>query len=158
MQYVLLSDIISTRYARSIYFCSYSLQNEGVPWSWHAWFQECVPLGKIKVCDIRKHRLTRNVRKKNMFVWQIWTQFDHCYKILCYWLRDWLIEARRLLSPEEVEMFHLNTMDKEISLLEKELSITPQRIGFCHNDLQYGNIMLDEVTNSVTIIVSFSLC
>ncbi|AET02481.2 choline/ethanolamine kinase [Medicago truncatula] len=67
-------------------------------------------------------------------------------------LRDWLIEARRLLSPEEVEMFHLNTMDKEISLLEKELSITPQRIGFCHNDLQYGNIMLDEVTNSVTII------
>jgi len=62
------------------------------------------------------------------------------------------------LPPEEVEMFHLNTMDKEISLLEKELSITPQRVGFCHNDLQYGNIMLDEVTNSVTIIVSFSLC
>ncbi|XP_012574265.1 probable choline kinase 2 isoform X2 [Cicer arietinum] len=67
-------------------------------------------------------------------------------------LRNWLNEARRLSSPDEVETFHLETMDKEISLLEKELSETRQRIGFCHNDLQYGNIMLDEVTNSVTII------
>ncbi|WJX93046.1 hypothetical protein P8452_74617 [Trifolium repens] len=67
-------------------------------------------------------------------------------------LRNWLSEARRLSSPEEVETFHLDIMDKEISLLEKELSVSPKCIGFCHNDLQYGNIMLDEVTNSVTII------
>ncbi|CAJ2657283.1 unnamed protein product [Trifolium pratense] len=67
-------------------------------------------------------------------------------------LRNWLSEARRLSSPKEVKTFHLDIMDKEISLLEKELSVSPNRIGFCHNDLQYGNIMLDEVTNSVTII------
>nr|AFK37178.1 unknown [Lotus japonicus] len=67
-------------------------------------------------------------------------------------LRNWLSEARRLCSPEEVETFHLDTMDKEISSLENELSGTHQRIGFCHNDLQYGNFMLDEENNSVTII------
>lgn len=67
-------------------------------------------------------------------------------------LRNWLSEAKRLSSPKEVEAFYLDTVDKEISILEKELSGSHQRIGFCHNDLQYGNIMLDEETNSVTII------
>ncbi|TKY68402.1 choline kinase 2 [Spatholobus suberectus] len=43
-------------------------------------------------------------------------------------------------------------MDKEISTLENELSGTHQRIGFCHNDLQYGNIMLAKESNSVNII------
>ncbi|XP_058749551.1 probable choline kinase 2 [Vicia villosa] len=67
-------------------------------------------------------------------------------------LRNWLNEAKRLSSPKEVEAFYLDTVDKEISILEKELSGAHQQIGFCHNDLQYGNIMLDEETNSVTII------
>jgi len=72
--------------------------------------------------------------------------------------RNWLSEAKRLSSPKEVEAFYLDTIDKEITMLERELSGPDQMIGFCHNDLQYGNIMLDEETNSVTIIVSFSLC
>ncbi|XP_068486958.1 probable choline kinase 2 [Phaseolus vulgaris] len=67
-------------------------------------------------------------------------------------LRDWVKEAKRLSSPEDVEAFSLNTLDKEISTLENELSGTNQCIGFCHNDLQYGNIMLDEESCSVTII------
>ncbi|CAI8595953.1 unnamed protein product [Vicia faba] len=67
-------------------------------------------------------------------------------------LRNWLTEAKRLSSPKEVEAFYLDTVDKEISILEKELSGAHQQIGFCHNDLQYGNIMLDEESNSVTII------
>ena len=75
---------------------------------------------------------------------------------LCF--RNWLGEAKRMSSPKEVEAFYLDTIDKEISILEKELSGANQWIGFCHNDLQYGNIMLDEETNAVTIIVSFSLC
>jgi choline/ethanolamine kinase len=40
-------------------------------------------------------------------------------------------------------------------MLEKELSHDYLDIGFCHNDLQYGNIMLDEETRSITLIVSF---
>ncbi|QCD95520.1 choline/ethanolamine kinase [Vigna unguiculata] len=67
-------------------------------------------------------------------------------------LRNWLSEAKRISSPKEAEAFYLDTIDKEITLLEKELSGSHQMIGFCHNDLQYGNIMLDEETNSVTII------
>ncbi|MED6205804.1 hypothetical protein PIB30_021090 [Stylosanthes scabra] len=67
-------------------------------------------------------------------------------------LRNWLVEARRLASPEEVKMFHLDTMDQEISTLEERLSNSHQKIGFCHNDLQYGNIMIDEQTKSLTLI------
>ncbi|MED6169344.1 hypothetical protein PIB30_020475 [Stylosanthes scabra] len=68
-------------------------------------------------------------------------------------LRTWLGEAKRLSSPKEVEAFYLDTIDREIFVLENELSgAASQRIGFCHNDLQYGNIMLDEETNAVTII------
>ncbi|XP_020965484.1 probable choline kinase 2 isoform X3 [Arachis ipaensis] len=67
-------------------------------------------------------------------------------------LRKWLVEARKLASPEEVKMFHLDAMDNEISLLEERLSTTHQKIGFCHNDLQYGNIMIDEETKSLTLI------
>nr|KYP35486.1 Choline/ethanolamine kinase [Cajanus cajan] len=67
-------------------------------------------------------------------------------------LRNWLNEAKRVCSPEEIKAFHLDTLDQEISTLENELSKTQQRIGFCHNDLQYGNIMLDEESNFVTLI------
>ncbi|KAK7314081.1 hypothetical protein VNO77_39290 [Canavalia gladiata] len=75
-------------------------------------------------------------------------------KIVILWdrLRNWLSEAKRLSPPEEVEELHLDKMDKEISALEMELSGTHPRMGFCHNDLQYGNIMLNEEANSVTII------
>jgi choline/ethanolamine kinase len=40
-------------------------------------------------------------------------------------------------------------------VLEKTLSGLQQSVGFCHNDLQYGNIMIYEETRQVTLIVSF---
>ncbi|XP_054814823.1 probable choline kinase 2 isoform X2 [Prosopis cineraria] len=67
-------------------------------------------------------------------------------------IRKWISIAKGLSSPEEVEAFYLDTIDKEVDILEKELSSDQQLIGFCHNDLQYGNIMLKEETNSVTLI------
>ncbi|XP_060675609.1 probable choline kinase 2 isoform X3 [Ziziphus jujuba] len=67
-------------------------------------------------------------------------------------LRNWLISAKRLSTAEEAKAFQLNAIEEEIYLLEKELSVPHQRIGFCHNDLQYGNIMIDEENNSITII------
>ncbi|XP_038896149.1 probable choline kinase 1 isoform X2 [Benincasa hispida] len=67
-------------------------------------------------------------------------------------IRNWLSEAKRLISPSEVEEFCLETLDEEIDLLQREISKDSQPIGFCHNDLQYGNIMMDEDTSSITLI------
>lgn len=72
-------------------------------------------------------------------------------------VRNWLKGAIRLCSPEEIEEFQLNKLADEIKMLEKILSAEDQSIGFCHNDLQYGNIMMDEEFKQMTIIVSY-LC
>lgn len=60
-----------------------------------------------------------------------------------------------MCSIKDAKEFRLDTLEDEISMLEKELSQDYQEIGFCHNDLQYGNIMMDEDTRSITLIVSF---
>lgn len=75
-----------------------------------------------------------------------------------WFFRKWLNEAKRLSSPQEAKEFRLDDLEAEISALEKNLSTNGGRVGFCHNDLQYGNIMMDEETRSITIIVSFKLC
>ncbi|XP_059279957.1 probable choline kinase 1 [Lycium ferocissimum] len=67
-------------------------------------------------------------------------------------LRKWLNEAKGLCSPEHLKEFSLGNLEKEISLLEKELPTESQEIVFCHNDMQYGNIMVDETTKAITII------
>lgn len=75
-------------------------------------------------------------------------------------LRNWLQSAKRLASPEEAAEFFLDQLEDEISQLEMEMEMEPagggQRVGFCHNDLQYGNLMMDEETRLVTIIVRSS--
>ncbi|XP_010416282.1 PREDICTED: probable choline kinase 2 [Camelina sativa] len=67
-------------------------------------------------------------------------------------LRNWLTACKRLASPEEAKSFRLDVMETEINLLEKSLFNNDENIGFCHNDLQYGNIMMDEETKAITII------
>lgn len=62
-----------------------------------------------------------------------------------------------MCSPQDAKEFGLDTLAEEIRMLEKQLSRDCQNVGFCHNDLQYGNIMMDEETRSITIIVSFLL-
>ena len=69
-------------------------------------------------------------------------------------LRTWLKEAKKLCSPTEIGEFRLEVMGDEINMLEERLTREDQEIGFCHNDLQYGNVMIDEETNAITIIVS----
>lgn len=56
-------------------------------------------------------------------------------------------------SPEEAKAFRLDSIEQEIYELENSLC-GDQRVGFCRNDLQYGNIMIDEETRLITIIVS----
>lgn len=67
-------------------------------------------------------------------------------------MRKWLIKARSVCSPEQAKEFQLDILDDEIDTLEKELSRGQQDVAFCHNDLQYGNIMIDENTRSITLI------
>ncbi|CAI9778006.1 unnamed protein product [Fraxinus pennsylvanica] len=67
-------------------------------------------------------------------------------------MRNWLSEAKSLCSPEHVKEFRLDNLEVEINLLEKALSGHDQKLGFCHNDLQYGNIMIDDKAKSITLI------
>ncbi|KAH7657378.1 Ethanolamine kinase protein [Dioscorea alata] len=67
-------------------------------------------------------------------------------------LRNWLKASKSLCTSEEAKEFRLDDIDEEIATLENELSGENLRIGFCHNDLQYGNIMIDEETSLITII------
>lgn len=69
--------------------------------------------------------------------------------------RNWLNKAESLCSTKDAKEFHLDALEEEIHMLERELPQPNQEIGFCHNDLQYGNIMIDEETKAITIIVSF---
>ncbi|KAK1388112.1 putative choline kinase 2 [Heracleum sosnowskyi] len=66
-------------------------------------------------------------------------------------LRNYLSVAKRMSSTEEAMDFDLNLIEQEISFLETALS-SDQATGFCHNDLQYGNIMIDEETSFITMI------
>ncbi|XP_051139736.1 probable choline kinase 1 isoform X2 [Andrographis paniculata] len=67
-------------------------------------------------------------------------------------LRNWLGVAKRLCSSDEAKEYKLESLENEISLLENTVSGNHQEIGFCHNDLQYGNIMIDDKNSSITII------
>lgn len=67
-------------------------------------------------------------------------------------LRKWLSIAKSFCSATDAKEFCLHSLEDEIGMLEKELPKDHQEIGFCHNDLQYGNIMIDEETSSITII------
>ncbi|KAG9153116.1 hypothetical protein Leryth_012373 [Lithospermum erythrorhizon] len=68
-------------------------------------------------------------------------------------LRTWLSIAKRICSVEHMKEFRLDELGYEIKGLENKFSFE-QKIGFCHNDLQYGNIMIDDKTLILTFIVS----
>ncbi|KAL1540584.1 casein kinase (serine/threonine/tyrosine protein kinase), variant 2 [Salvia divinorum] len=67
-------------------------------------------------------------------------------------LRNWLSEAKDLCSPGDANEYKLHILEQEITLLEEAISMDHQEIGFCHNDMQYGNIMIDDNNSTITII------
>jgi len=69
--------------------------------------------------------------------------------------RNWIGQAKSMCSPRDIKIFGLDNLDDEINTLEKKLSEGYEKIGFCHNDIQYGNIMMKEETKLITIIVSY---
>ncbi|KAK1353203.1 hypothetical protein POM88_052338 [Heracleum sosnowskyi] len=77
---------------------------------------------------------------------------QHSTKLCHFSVRNWLTKAIDHCSDEQAKEFHLDILQHEINTLEKDVSQDYQEISFCHNDLQYGNIMIDEKTRSVTVI------
>lgn len=124
---------------------SHSIKVKRVPWSWYAWSQKCTPLGQIEVWCWNS--LAMMCFFEIVAIFGCWLFFRRC----------WLKVAKSFYPAEEIEEFCLDALEEEIMTLENELSEEDQRIGFCHNDLQYGNIMIDEETRVVTIIVSCSI-
>ncbi|CAH9105055.1 unnamed protein product [Cuscuta epithymum] len=67
-------------------------------------------------------------------------------------LRNWLDKAKSLCSMEDAKDFRLDTLEDEINFLEKEITGEFEEVGFCHNDLQYGNIMIKDNASCITLI------
>ncbi|GJY95837.1 RNA-directed DNA polymerase, eukaryota [Tanacetum coccineum] len=67
----------------------------------------------------------------------------------------WVIKASSLGSPEQAKEVQLEILENKIDALEMEFSQSDQNVAFCHNDLQYGNIMIEDETRTITLIVSF---
>jgi len=67
-------------------------------------------------------------------------------------LRDWLEKSNKLCKPEIIQEFQLERLQEEISNLSNAISYPKERVGFCHNDLQYGNIMINEKDGDITLI------
>lgn len=67
-------------------------------------------------------------------------------------LRNWLRTALALCPDVEVAGFRVDCMEDEINFLEKMLSGEGESIGFCHNDLQYANMMFNDEDKCLTII------
>lgn len=67
-------------------------------------------------------------------------------------LRAWLDTALRIVPKAQVREFGLENLGSAVAALERRLGGPLERVGFCHNDLQYGNIMVDERTGAITLI------
>ncbi|KAL8058324.1 hypothetical protein ABFS82_03G010300 [Erythranthe guttata] len=67
-------------------------------------------------------------------------------------MRNWLGEAKKLCSLDQANEYQFEKLENEINSLEREISRDDQETGFCHNDLQYGNIMINDKKKFITII------
>ncbi|KAL8166923.1 hypothetical protein V2J09_008422 [Rumex salicifolius] len=69
-------------------------------------------------------------------------------------MRNWIKKAKNMCSEKE---FGLTSLEDEIQMLKNELPEDGSVVGFRHNDMQYGNIMMDEEKGSITLIISHHL-
>ncbi|PKA64500.1 choline/ethanolamine kinase [Apostasia shenzhenica] len=113
--------------------------------------EEFIHARTLSASDLREAEITALIASK---LWEFHNLDMPNPKQVHLWgrLRNWLKGAQSFCSSEEAKEFQLETLEDEISALENSLSGGDQRIGFCHNDLQYGNIMMDEKTRQITII------
>ncbi|MCD7454141.1 hypothetical protein HAX54_023623 [Datura stramonium] len=72
-------------------------------------------------------------------------------------LRKLLNDAKTLSSAEIKKEFSLENLEEEINLLENILSKdSSQQVVFCHSDLRGDNMIFNETTKHLTLIVSIS--
>lgn len=67
-------------------------------------------------------------------------------------LREWVKTALALCPKNVAAEFQLDCMEEDINYLEKMIWREDQKVAFCHNDLQYGNIMMNDEDKTLTII------
>ncbi|XP_076943318.1 putative choline kinase 3 [Bidens hawaiensis] len=113
--------------------------------------EEFIHANTLSSCDIRDPEISTLIAAK---VREFHDLNMPGSKTIVLWttLRKWLIKARGLCSQEHANEFRLDELENEINTLEHELSKPQQHIGFCHNDLQYGNIMINDDTKIITLI------
>ncbi|MCD9643084.1 hypothetical protein HAX54_030206 [Datura stramonium] len=98
-------------------------------------------ISALVAAKVRKfHSLERSSGPKHVIIWDR--------------LRSWLSNAKKLCCDEHIMEFSLDNLEEEINSLENELSNESQVIAFCHNDLHYGNMLFNETTQSLTLIVT----
>lgn len=102
---------------------------------------------RCKLCYFLACKLTRFCVKFSTLLYKNYLLF-----------RKWLKEAKNLCSLEDAEEFRLTELENEVNMLQKVFKNEEQEISFCHNDLQYGNIMMHEETKAITLIVSYLNC
>ncbi|KAH7437017.1 hypothetical protein KP509_05G052900 [Ceratopteris richardii] len=67
-------------------------------------------------------------------------------------IQFWVNKALEICPSSWHEEFQLDNIKKELTQIQAWFSKFKGIVGFCHNDLQYGNIMMNETTEDVTII------
>ncbi|MCO5600887.1 hypothetical protein L7F22_055004 [Adiantum nelumboides] len=64
----------------------------------------------------------------------------------------WIMKALEICPSTWHQEFQLESIKEDLPKLQHKFSQFQGLVGFCHNDLQYGNIMMNETNKDVTII------
>ncbi|KAI5062080.1 hypothetical protein GOP47_0022619 [Adiantum capillus-veneris] len=105
----------------------------------------------MKAIDLRDATISTRIATKLREFHNLDMQGPHEPKI---WnrIQFWINKALEICPPAWHEEFQLELIKQELVQLQCRFSKFNGVVGFCHNDLQYGNIMMNETTGEVTII------
>eukprot|EP00850_Spirogloea_muscicola_P019104 SM000183S03998 [mRNA] locus=s183:163671:165937:- [translate_table: standard] len=109
----------------------------------------------LAAADLRSPVIQKDVARK---LWEFHQLDVALPRIPIVWrrLRKWRTSALELCDPADIHEFNVYQLQAEIAQLQSVLHCGGSRkrhwLGFCHNDLQYGNIMRDATTGILTLI------
>eukprot|EP00884_Botryococcus_braunii_P001066 jgi/Botrbrau1/10960/Bobra.0383s0014.1 len=96
---------------------------------------EAMRSGRMAVCIAAAMAAFHYTRLTSLQVPEQAILWDRC--------RNWADRVASLYSPDELQELGLSSVLQEIDALERALvGRHPNWLGFCHNDLQYGNMMV----------------